>query len=110
MNALRLTLIASLLAFAAAHAAGDELPVETIVVTAKRPAFVESDETILVVTVTAPKPVIPDVVTVSPEDSVVIAAPKTVPVIEAPRLGAPQLTIAPPRNALALADMPQLQG
>ena len=110
MNALRLTLIASLLAFASAHAAGDEMPVETIVVTAKRPAFVESGETILVVRVTAPKRVFPDVVTVSPEDSVVIEAPKPLPVIGAPRLGAPQLSIAPPRNALALAVPAQMQG
>jgi hypothetical protein len=110
MNALRLTLIASLLAFATAHAAGDEMPVETIVVTAKRPAFLESGETILVVRVTAPARVVPDVVTVSPEDSVVIEPPKTVPAIEAPRLGAPKLSIAPPRNALALAETTQMQG
>ena len=114
MNALRLTLIASLLAFATAHAAGDEMPVETIVVTAKRPAFIDSGEPILVVTVTAPARdapgVVPDVITVSPRDSVMIEPPKTEPTIDALRLELPKLSIAPPRIVLALADTGLAQG
>ncbi len=114
MNALRLTLIASLLGFATAHAAGDEMPVETIVVTAKRPAFIDSGETILVVTVTAPArdapAFVPDVITVSPEDSVVIEPPQADPVIEALRLELQKLSIAPPRILLALADTGRAQG
>ena len=115
MNARRLTLIASLFAFATAHAAGDEMPVETIVVTAKRPAFIEPAGTILVVTVRAPARVqvpdfTPELITVSPEDGVVLMPPPTAPVIEAPRLELPQLSIAPPRIRLALADPAPAQG
>jgi hypothetical protein len=107
-------LIASLLAFATAHAAGDEMPVDTIVVTAKRPAFLDSGETNLVVTVTAPArdapAFVPDIVTVSPEDSVVIELPETDPVLEALRLELQKLAIAPPRILLALADTGRAQG
>jgi len=115
MNALKLTLIASLFAFATAHAAGDEMPVETIVVTAKRPAFIEPAGNILVVTVRAPARVlipdtIPEMITVSPEDSVVLVPPKIAPVIEAPRLELPTLSIAPPRIMLALAGAAESQG
>jgi type II secretory pathway component HofQ len=114
MNALRLTLNASLLAFATAHAAGDEMPVETIIVTAKRPAYIESGETILVVTVTAPARdapgVVPAVITVSPADSVVLVPPKTTPVIEVPTFEQLNLAIQPPRIVLALADTGRSQG
>jgi hypothetical protein len=115
MNAPGLTLIASLLAFATAHAAGDEMPVETIVVTAKRPAFIEPAGTILVVTVRAPRRVVapefsPEVITVSPEDSVVLEPPRIAPVIEAPVLALPKISIAPPRIMLALAEAAPAQG
>ena len=88
---------------------------ETIVVTAKRPAFIEPVGPVLVVTVKAPARVVvpesfPEIVTVSPEDSVVLVPPKTEPVIEAPMLELPKLTIAPPRTMLALADPAPAQG
>jgi hypothetical protein len=110
MNALKMTLIASLAVFGTAHAAGDEPPVETIVVTAKRPAFIVSDESILVVTVTAPAPVIPEVVAVAPEDSVVIELPKSKPAVIVPKLEQPKLSLAPVRNELALAESNEPQG
>ena len=110
MNALRLGLILSVLAFATAHAADDEMPVETIVVTAKRPAFIESGETMLVVTVTARARVVPDVITVSRDDSLVIEAPKTKFAIEPPVFELPKLSITPPRIQLALADPVPVQG
>jgi len=114
MNALRLSLIASLLAFATAHAAGDEMPVETIVVTAKRPTFVEPAVPILIVTVTARAPawalVAPDVRDAAAAESVALEPPKTKPVIETPRLPEPELSIAPPRLELALAETTEPQG
>ena len=110
MNALNLTRIASSLVFGTAQAAGDEMPVETIVVTAKRPAFIESNETILVVTVRAPAPVIPDIVAVAPEDSVVIEESKSKPAVIVPKLEQPKLTLTPLRHALALAESTEPQG
>lgn len=116
MKALRLTLIASILAFATAQAAGDDLPVETIVVTAKRPAFLVAEDSMLIVTVTAsasssaPTRVIAHVVTESAADSLVLEAPATKPVIEMPTLEPPKLLIAPPRIVLALEDTLLSQG
>ena len=114
MKALKLTVIASLLAFATAHAAGDEMPVETIVVTAKRPAFIEPSQRILIVTVTAQAPaqprVVPDVITVTFEDSAALETPQTKPVIETPAFEQPKLTITPPRIELVLADAADTQG
>jgi hypothetical protein len=102
MNALRLTLIASLLALGTAEAAGDESRVETIVVTARRPAFVESGETILVVTVRAPARVVPEPVIVAPEDDVVIEAPSAIVESIPLTLELPPLRLAPLRIMLAL--------
>jgi hypothetical protein len=119
MNALCLTLLVSVLALGTAHAAGDELPVETIVVTGKRPAFLASGETMLVVTVTARARIMPDVVTVPPEVSLVLVRPEDSLVIEPPRADLaivppkfeqPQLSIAPPRIVLALAEGAETQG
>jgi hypothetical protein len=113
MNALRLGLIASLLAFATAHAVGDEMPVETIVVTAKRPTFMVSGGTLLIVTVRAPARATPEIVAVSPEDGVVIEPPAPLietPRIETPRIEWPKFTITPQRIQLALADPAQDQG
>jgi hypothetical protein len=115
MKALRLTLILSLLALGTAHAAGDEPPqVETIVVTAKRPAAIETGETMLIVTVRAPSRIVPvlvpEVVVVSPEDSVVIEAPKADLAILKPNFESPKLSVAPTRIQLALLELPQSKG
>ena len=115
MNALRLTWILSLFALGTAHAAGDEPPqVETIVVTAKRPAVIQTSDTILIVTVRAPArataAVVPEVVVVSPEDSVVIEAPKADLAILKPTFELPKLSLAPTRIQLALTELPQAKG